>query len=177
MARTFSNASKFIAPVVAILVSTALLSPGVEAQRSSRSRQSGRIASGVSYRLYSLRKPRNKVRVVTFSPSAAATLDTVLANNQLPGYERVRSMANRSNAIVAINGDYARPSGRPVFSFARDGSLDQGAVFDSASGSYMYGRNFAIDVDERRTFFGHPGRSHGSGMPSWGRAVPIRWSA
>lgn len=156
MAETFTSASKFIAPVVAIFVSMALLAPGVEAQKSGRSRQSGRIATGVSYRMYRLSKPKNKVRVVTFSPSAAATLDTVLANNQLPGNERVRSMANRSNAIAAINGDYSRPSGRPVFSFARDGSLDQGAVFDSATGTYMYGRNFAIDVDERRTFFGHP---------------------
>ncbi|MGH2778802.1 MAG: hypothetical protein ACRDJB_09140, partial [Actinomycetota bacterium] len=123
MAPTSSNAVKFIAPVVAVFVSMALLSPGVEAQRRP---PSGRIASGVSYRLYRLSKPKNKVRVVTFSPSARATIDTVLANNVLPGRERVRSMANRTNAIVAINGDYSRPSGRPVFTFARDGSLDQG---------------------------------------------------
>lgn len=153
MARTSSSAVRFIAPVVAVFVSMALLSPGVEAQKSQ---ESGRISSGVSYRLYRLGKPKNKVRVVTFSPSARATLDTVLANNQLPGLERVRSMANRSNAIVAINGDYARPSGRPVFTFARDGSLDQGDDIDPSTGTYKYGRNFAIDVDERRTFFGHP---------------------
>ncbi|MGH2700734.1 MAG: phosphodiester glycosidase family protein [Actinomycetota bacterium] len=167
MAPTSSNAVKFIAPVVAVFVSMALLSPGVEAQRRP---PSGRIASGVSYRLYRLSKPRNKVRVVTFSPSARATIDTVLANNVLPGRERVRSMANRTNAIVAINGDYSRPSGRPVFTFARDGSLDQGADIDPATGMYKFGRGFALDVDERRAFFDHPKTKAWVWDPKFGEA-------
>ena len=171
MARKFSGAVKFIALVVAVFMSMALLQPDVEAQRRS---PNSRIASGVWYRLYRLSKPRNKVRVVTFSPSARATIDTVLASNVLPGRERVRSMANRSNAIVAINGDYSRPSGRPVFTFARDGSLDQNANIDPATSTYKYGRGFALDVGERRAFFDHPTTKAWVWDPKFGAAGSYR---
>ncbi len=57
-------------------------------------------------------------------------------------------MARRSNALVAINGDYARESGRPVFTFAADGALDQTEL--------KWGRNFAVDVAESQAYVGHP---------------------
>jgi hypothetical protein len=98
----------------------------------------------------------NKVRVLSIDPSSIATVDTVLATDKLPGYEPVSSMARRSNAIAAINGDYSRPSGRPVFTFARDGRLDQDAMIVPETGRPLYGRNFSIDQSERSVFMTHP---------------------
>ncbi|MGH2752415.1 MAG: phosphodiester glycosidase family protein [Actinomycetota bacterium] len=146
-------AMKLLALVVALGLSAAMLPEPVEAKKQSKR---GRvIASGVRLRLYRLGAP-NKVRVISFSRSATPTLDTMLATNELPGRERVSSMARRRGAIAAINGDYSRPSGRPVFTFARDGRLDQTGAIDPATGGYLRGRNFAIDIYKKRTFFSKP---------------------
>jgi hypothetical protein len=77
-----------------------------------------------------------------------STLDTVLSNDQLPGFETTSSMARRSGALAAVNGDYARESGRPVYAFARDGHLDQTSL--------SWGRNFSITASETASFIGHP---------------------
>lgn len=106
------------------------------------------IAPGVVYKKMVFRRPAQRAYVVTIDPTRRSTLDTVLASNTLPGFERTSSMARRSKALVAINGDYARPSGRPVHLFGRDGRLMQTAL--------VYGRNFAINRSETRTYFGHP---------------------
>jgi len=105
------------------------------------------VAPGVRLRMYRLDAP-NKVRVLTIDATAKPTVDAVLASNVLPGREQVSSMAGRTHAIAAINGDYSRPSGRPVFTFARDGRLDQT--------TQLYGRNFAIDQSETSVFMAHP---------------------
>lgn len=109
----------------------------------------------MTYRLYRLPKP-NKVRVVTFVPSSGPTLRPVLGSNRLPGFERTSSMAKRTGALAAINGDYARPTGHPVFTFARSGRLDQTPSIDPDSGGFEHGRNFAIDIHDEKTYFGHP---------------------
>jgi len=106
------------------------------------------IAPGVIYKRLVYRHPRQRVHVVSINPRASSTFDTVLAGNTLPGFERTSSMARRSNALVAINGDYARPSGRPVHLFSADGKLMQTAL--------IYGRNFGINRSETKTYFAHP---------------------
>jgi hypothetical protein len=134
-----------LALVAVFALSVASLPPSVDA---GLTRKHGRwVAPGVRLRLYRLDAP-NKVRVLTIDASAKPTVDTVLAKNELPGRETVRSMARRTNAVAAINGDYSRPSGRPVFTFARDGRLDQTAE--------LYGRNFAIDRSKSSVFMSHP---------------------
>jgi uncharacterized protein YigE (DUF2233 family) len=89
-----------------------------------------------------------RIKVVTVDLDASATLDVALASDELPGFETTSSMAGRHDALAAINGDYARPSGRPVFTFAEDGHLDQTPL--------SWGRNFAVDRTETATYMGHP---------------------
>lgn len=49
---------------------------------------------------------------------------------------------------MAINGDYARRSGRPVMAFAQGGRLVQTPL--------TWGRNFAMSRDGKSVFIGHP---------------------
>jgi hypothetical protein len=71
-----------------------------------------------------------------------------LATNVLPGREKTSSMARRTGALVAINGDYSRPSGSPVHLFAQDARLMKTPS--------SFGRNFAMDRNESQSYFGHP---------------------
>ncbi|MQA99046.1 MAG: hypothetical protein GEU78_01925 [Actinobacteria bacterium] len=134
-----------LALLVALMAGVIVPPAGVGAAARVRRRT---IAPGVVYKRMIFRRPAQRVHVVSIKPGARSTLDTVLAANSLPGFERTSSMAKRSRALVAINADYARPSGRPVHLFARDGSLLQTAL--------VYGRNFAINRTETQTYFGHP---------------------
>lgn len=112
-----------------------------------------RVAPGVRLvRIYDRRGP-NRIKVLRVRPEKAVTLDVALSNNQLPGSETTSSMARRHGAIAAINGDFTVPnldprgSGRPVNIFAEDGSLKTSPL--------IWGRNFAISRDEKRTFITH----------------------
>jgi hypothetical protein len=148
-----SPAIKLLALVAVFGLSVTSLPPSVEAAKHNKP---GRwVASGVRLRLYRLDDP-NRVRVLTIDASAKPTVDTVLALNRLPGREPVASMARRTNAVAAINGDYSRPSGRPVHTFARDGLLDQNAATVPETGEQQYGRNFAVDQNKRSVFMTHP---------------------
>ncbi len=129
----------------------ALLSPSVEAR--DQKRYGYPVSPGVRFRLYRLSGP-NKVRVLSFNVGAA-TIDTVLAANN-PGRERVSSMARRTRAIAAVNGDYSRPSGRPMHTFARDGRLDLTPAMISGTGVPYYGRNFSVDKRKENVFMTHP---------------------
>jgi len=106
-----------------------------------------RLAPGVIYRSLKLKGP-NRVKVVSIDRSKSSTLDVELGTNRLPGLERTSSMARRRGAVVAINGDYAAPSGRPVMAFAEDGHLVQTPL--------VWGRNFALSRDEKNAYVGHP---------------------
>ena len=124
--------------------------------RKSNGKRGRWVGPGVRLRLYRLESAPNKVRVLSIDASARPTVDTVLATDELPGFESVSSMARRSNAIAAINGDYSRPSGRPVFTFARDGRLDQDATIVPETGLPLYGRNFSVDQSKSSVFLTHP---------------------
>jgi hypothetical protein len=89
-----------------------------------------------------------RIFILTISPGKDATIDTVLAGDELLGFERTTSMARRSGAIAAFNGDYASAVGRPIHTFARDGFLDQSET--------SWGRNFSMDAGKTAAFMGHP---------------------
>ena len=144
---------RLLALAMAFGVSVAVLPPSVEATHKQK-RYGHRVAPGVRLRLYRVPGP-NKVRVLSFNIKARATIDTVLAANNL-GRERVSSMARRSRAIAAINGDYSRASGRPVHTFARDGRLDLTPAMISRTGVPYYGRNFSVDTRKQNVFMTHP---------------------
>ena len=107
-----------------------------------------RLAPGVKYTQIKDLKGPYRIHIVSIKLAKASTLDTVLANDTLPGLERTSDMARRSDALVAINGDYARDSGRPVHTFAVDGDLSQTPL--------MWGRNFSVDRSESQAHIGHP---------------------
>ena len=106
------------------------------------------LASGVVFTKVKDPKGPWRIFVLSIDPATPATIDTVLAGDRLPGFERTSSMASRSGAIAAINGDYASAVGRPIHAFARDGFLDQSPL--------SWGRNFSIDSTKTTSFVGHP---------------------
>jgi hypothetical protein len=89
-----------------------------------------------------------RIFVLRINPLKAPAIDTVLGSDRLPGLETTSSMAARTGAIAAINGDYATFTGRPVYTFARDGGLDASPT--------SWGRNFSLTKDESASFIGHP---------------------
>lgn len=107
-----------------------------------------RLAEGVVLTTIKQRKPRLHVRVVRIRPEARVNIRTGLAQGRLPGLERTSSMARKRRALVAVNGDYAERSGRPVMTFARKGKLIQTPL--------SWGRNFAIERDRRTSYIGPP---------------------
>jgi hypothetical protein len=115
-----------------------------------------RVAPGLTLlRIFDRRGP-NRIRVLRVDALRELTLDTVLANDAIPGHETTSSMAERKGAIAAINGDYTLlPSdpgaGRPVNLFAADGEL--------VTSSLIWGRNFALSHDEQTAYVGHPRES------------------
>lgn len=132
------------AGALAAIVGAGLLTPAAEARLVKRKR----VAEGVVYRHYVNREKRRDYHVVTVKLSAPSRLGVALSNEVLAGFERTSSMARRKGALVAINGDYARPTGRPVMTFARRGFIDQSPL--------AWGRNFAVKKDETRAYIGHP---------------------
>ena len=105
------------------------------------------LAPGVE--LTKIRDPRGpwKIHIVSTELGQASTLEPVLAAGRLAGFERTSSMARRYGAVAAINGDYARESGRPVMTFAQDGELVQTAL--------TWGVNFAVNATETATYIKH----------------------
>lgn len=132
------------AAVAGMLIAGAGL-PGAASGYTVKTR---RIGPGVKYtRIHDPKGPW-RIKIVSVKLARDSTLDVALAQDELPGFERTSSMASRHGAIAAVNGDYALPSGRPVFDFAADGRVAQTAL--------SWGRNFAVDVAETAAHIGHP---------------------
>lgn len=125
------------------------------------------IATGVTYTVVRDANGPFRIRYVTIDPSAAATLDTVLSNDKLPKFETTSSMAQRTGAIAAINGDFARSDGRPVFTFASDGYLAQTPL--------SWGRNFSTTWDGSNTYIGHPEVTGWAYEANGGTSYPISY--
>lgn len=106
-----------------------------------------RVAPGVVHRVIRSRHPRRVVHVVVADVSGPMSLKVGLATGTLPGVEPVASMARRHRAVAAINGDYFRPSGRPVAAFATGGRLIQTPL--------AWGANIAFGQGGMSAFIGH----------------------
>jgi hypothetical protein len=135
-------------PVVvsAALALVATLAATLPATASGARRLSNRVAPGVVYtRIEDPRGPW-RIKVISIAADSPARIDVALSNDRLPGLETTSSMARRNGAIAAVDGDYARPSGRPVYTFARNGWLAQSTP--------SWGRSFALGPD-RVGYVGH----------------------
>lgn len=144
--------------VACTLALSALASAAAPSGAGSRYRETTtELMPGVTYT--AIRDPKGpyRIKMVTVDPTSEATIDVALATDELPGFETTSSMATRHGAIAAINGDYARASGRPVMTFAEDGYLAQTPL--------VWGRNFAIRSDESLSYIGHPE------VTAWAREV------
>ncbi|HVF18744.1 MAG TPA: phosphodiester glycosidase family protein [Mycobacteriales bacterium] len=106
------------------------------------------LAPGVTFRQITDLTIPLSAQVVTIDLTAASTIDTALATEQLAGVEGTSSIAGRHDALVAINGDFALSSGRPVHIHAEDGRLVQG--------EQTAGRAFAVTRDETTAYAGFP---------------------
>lgn len=132
------------AAALVLLVSLTSIAPGGAGGYRERATE---IAPGVVYK--KITDPRGpwSIRVVDITLAEASTIEPVLASGKLPGFETTTSMAHRYGAIAAINGDYARESGRPVMLFAQDGELAQSAL--------TRGVNFAVNATETAAYIKH----------------------
>jgi putative cell wall-binding protein len=151
-------------PPMTLLGGVSVLSQAVAARESCPPPGYAPLASGVA--LTDLNDPRGpwKGTIVTVAPNAVGRLDTVLAQNALPGLETTSAMARRTGAVVAINGDYALPGGRPVHPFARNGRLLQT--------EQIHGRSVAVDARAARLQLGTPQLQAALAVPS-GQRAPI----
>lgn len=106
------------------------------------------LARGVTFR--SIVDPSGPfaIQVVSVDLTAPSTLDTALGTSELAGLETTSSIATRHDALVAINGDFAMSSGRPVHAYAEDGRLLQS--------EQTAGRSFAVDAAETTAYVGFP---------------------
>lgn len=140
--------------LVALLGTLFVVPSPTPAQSRERYRvRKERIAPGLTLLRINDRRGPNRIRVLRVDASRELALEPVLANDTIPGHETTSSMAERSGAIAAVNGDYTiKPSeagaGRPVDLFARDGEL--------ITSSLIWGRNFALSHDEQTAYIGHP---------------------
>ena len=132
------------AVIVGLLVASVPTSPAT----ARKVRRYGRIGSGVVHKVIRQRKPRRVIHVVVADVAGRAALKVALSNGSLPGLEKTSSMARRHGAIAAINGDFFRPSGRPVAAFAKSGHLVQKPL--------TWGANLAFSRGGRKTHMGHP---------------------
>jgi hypothetical protein len=117
------------------------LAAGVSPEARAGQRMVKRLSKGVIYRVYEQRHPNLRIKTVTVHENRVSSIKAVLGSGQLPGWERTSSVARRTGAIVAINGDYGRPSGRPVMAFAHASRLIQTPL--------TAGQNFAVTPSSR----------------------------
>ncbi len=104
------------------------------------------LAPGLTHRV--VRTGASTAHVATVDLAAASTPDAVLSGDDLGGLEPVTSMARRTGAPVAINGDYFLGNGRPVHVMAADGRLLQTAQ--------LLGRAFGLDATGTQFRTGYP---------------------
>ena len=134
------------ATTVAIVLALTLVAVAPGGAGGYRARTT-EIAPGVT--LTKIQDPKGpwRIKVVSVVLSEPSTIEPVLATGKLPGFETTSSMAARYGALAAINGDYARASGRPVMLFAQDGELAQTAL--------TRGVNFAVNSTETASYIQH----------------------
>ncbi len=80
------------------------------------------LAPGVDFFRVTLPGP-NVAHVLVVDRSQGAVLQSALATETLRGRETLASVARRTGALAALNGDYFLSDGRPVHAFATGGRL------------------------------------------------------
>jgi exopolysaccharide biosynthesis protein len=118
-----------------------------------------KLAPGVKLTKIVNRRIPRRTFILAIDPSKGATLRFILSNDLIPDLERTSSMARRSEALAAVNGDLGSIStGRPTHPMAIDGeliqtSLDQSGSFAiSDDGSMRIGRpETAVSVTQMET--------------------------
>lgn len=128
-----TNHRAAVALTVVALLSTASVSPAIAVPTERTSR---RVAPGI--RLISLWYERGPVRafVLRIVLRDGNAVEPALAGGSFPSYASVLEIAEREDAIAAVNGDFG--DGRPVHAFAIAGTL----VASGASGAVV---GFALD--------------------------------
>ena len=86
--------------------------------------------------------------IATLDPTGPATVDPVLAGSALPALAPTSTLAAQNGAVLAVNGDYALDSGRPVHAFASDATLVQT--------EQVHGRAVGFDVNGHYAGMGFP---------------------
>jgi Phosphodiester glycosidase len=142
MIKAFATA---FALLVAIAIHFGAPAPEQEIAQAISSRT---IAPGVTYTAINDPAGPWRIHVVSVEPGHASSVDVALANDVLPGWEKVSSMAKRHGAVAAINADFATESGRPVHAFAEDGRLIQTSLAP--------GLNFSVNAQETETRVNRP---------------------
>jgi hypothetical protein len=138
---------------------------GISVPATAAQVRTRRLGKGIVLKSITQRNPRLRIKVASVSREARHRIQVVLGSGRLPGLERTSGIARRKGAVVAINGDYARPSGRPVMAFAQAGSLLQTPL--------VWGRNFALTRDGEKAYIGHPHIKVELGSAAIG-SVPIK---
>jgi putative cell wall-binding protein len=142
-------------PPVTLLGGATVLTPEVARLRPCFQVPDGELTPGVT--LTSIRDPRGpwSIKLVEVAPSGIWRLDPMLAQDALPGLETVGSMARRTDAVVAVNGDFtdvaAGAGGRPLHAYAQNGRLLQ-----AAPSLELLGANFAVESREGVPRLGAP---------------------
>lgn len=129
-------------PPVTLLGGAAALGPDVAELRPCFRVPDGELTPGVTLSTIADARGPWSGKVVQIAPDALWRLDPRLAQDALPGLETTSSIARRTSAVVAINGDFAEPKafGRPLHAFAKDGRLLQNPL-----SLEMLGGNFALE--------------------------------
>lgn len=109
-------------------------------------RASERVAPGVV--LETWRAYGSSVYLVRMNPAERSSLDVALARDQLRGTELTSSIARRTRALVAVNGDFAAADGRPLHLLVQDGALVQSPL--------VRGRTLTLGPDGRSVMMGYP---------------------
>ena len=125
-----------------------------------------KLAPGVKLTKIVNRRIPRRTFILAIDPSKGATLRFILSNDLIPDLERTSSMARRSDALAAVNGDLGSIStGRPTHPMAIDGELIQTSL--DMSGSF---------ADRRRRVHAHrPAGDRRLRHPDGdGRGVPDR---
>jgi Phosphodiester glycosidase len=140
----------FGAAAIATVLALATLAGGSGTDRAHAAgrytKRVKRVVDGLTYiRMYD-NKLEARIKILKVDPNSPVTLDVALANNTLPGRETTSSMVARHGAIAGINASFGTSWGRPIGTFAEDGSLKAspfvpGGVIAFARGQEVLGAN------------------------------------
>lgn len=107
-----------------------------------------RIGPGAYYKRIVKPGRHLKIHMVTVRLAARSSVDVALAGNELGHTDTVSSMARRSGAIAAINGDFGSRLMRPWNAYVQDGHLIQTET--------TWGRGLSLNAPGTSAFIDHP---------------------